>query len=154
MATTKLSASSTTRAEGAAALAKASPVASAPPALSAAAKAHVASVTPIKKRAMTKPNVTWRYASRHESIGLVPGEYSRRRSADEYRVSGARGGYYRESRQWGGYYGDAAPEVVHMKTPLLIVLGAIVLMAGSGLAIMNNACKSNHHAWCAQMSDI
>ena len=41
-----------------------------------------------------------------------------------------------------------------MNTPLLIVLGAIVLMAGSGLAIMNNACKSNHHAWCAQMSDI
>jgi hypothetical protein len=41
-----------------------------------------------------------------------------------------------------------------MKTPLLIVLGAIVLMAGSGLAIMNNACKSNHHAWCAQMSDM
>ena len=30
-----------------------------------------------------------------------------------------------------------------MKTPLLIVLGAIVLLAGSGLAIMNNACKSN-----------
>jgi hypothetical protein len=50
--------------------------------------------------------------------------------------------------------GAAEPEVVHMKTPLLIVLGAIVLMAGSGLAIMNNACKSNHHAWCAQMSDI
>jgi hypothetical protein len=48
----------------------------------------------------------------------------------------------------------AGTEVVHMKTPLLIVLGAIVLMAGSGLAIMNNACKSNHHAWCAQMSDI
>jgi hypothetical protein len=41
-----------------------------------------------------------------------------------------------------------------MKTPLLIVLGAIVLMAGSGLAIMNNACKSNHHARYAQMSDI
>jgi hypothetical protein len=51
-------------------------------------------------------DVTWRYASRHESLGLVPGEYSRRRSADEYRVSGARGGYYRESRQWGGHYGD------------------------------------------------
>ena len=61
---------------------------------------------PIKKRATTKPNVTRRYASRHESLGLVPGEYSRRRSTDEYRVSGARGGYYRESRQWGGYYGD------------------------------------------------
>jgi len=63
---------------------------------------------PIKKRATTKPNVTRRYASRHESLGLVPGEYSRRRSADEYRVSGARGGYYRESRHWGGYYGDGA----------------------------------------------
>jgi hypothetical protein len=50
---------------------------------------------PIKKRATTKPNVTRRYASRHESLGLVPGEYSRRRS-----------GYYRESRHWGGYYGD------------------------------------------------
>ena len=97
VATSESSASSTTRA-----LAKASPAASAPPALSAAAKAHVASVTPIKKRAMTKPNVT----QRHESLGFVPGEYSRRRSADEYRVGGARGGYYRESRQWGGYYGD------------------------------------------------
>ena len=61
---------------------------------------------PIKKRATTKPNVTRRYASRHESLGLVPGEYSRRRSTHEYRVSGARGGYYRESRHWGGYYGD------------------------------------------------
>ena len=61
---------------------------------------------PIKKRATTKPNVTRRYASRYESLGLVPGEYSRRRSTDEYRVSGARGGYYRESRHWGGYYGD------------------------------------------------
>ena len=61
---------------------------------------------PIKKRATTKPNVTRRYASRHESLGLVPGEYSRRRSTDEYRVTGARGGYYRESRHWGGYYGD------------------------------------------------
>ena len=50
--------------------------------------------------------------------------------------------------------GAAALEVVQMKTPLLVVLGAIVLMAGSGLAIMNNACKSNHHAWCAQRSDI
>src|ERR1700722_12978705 len=61
---------------------------------------------PIKQRATTKPNVTRRYASRYESLGLVPGEYSRRRSTDEYRVSGARGGYYRESRHWGGYYGD------------------------------------------------
>ena len=41
---------------------------------------------PIKKRATTKPNVTRRYASRYESLGLVPGEYSRRRSTDEYRA--------------------------------------------------------------------
>jgi hypothetical protein len=41
-----------------------------------------------------------------------------------------------------------------MKAPLLIVLGAVVLLTGSGLAIMNNACKSSHHAWCAPMSGI
>jgi hypothetical protein len=39
-----------------------------------------------------------------------------------------------------------------MKAPLLIV--ALVLMAGSGLAIMNNACKSGHHTWCAPTSSI
>jgi hypothetical protein len=33
-----------------------------------------------------------------------------------------------------------------MKAPLLIAL-AVVLAAGSGLAIMNKACKSSHHAW-------
>ena len=41
-----------------------------------------------------------------------------------------------------------------MKVPLLIVLGAMVLLTGSGLAIMNNACKNSHHAWCSQMSSI
>jgi hypothetical protein len=41
-----------------------------------------------------------------------------------------------------------------MKTPVLIVLGALVLVAGSGLAIMNNVCKSGHHAWCAPMSSV
>ena len=41
-----------------------------------------------------------------------------------------------------------------MKAPLLIVLGAVVLVAGSGLAIMNNVCKSSHHAWCAPVSDV
>ena len=43
---------------------------------------------------------------------------------------------------------------VAMKTPLLIVLAVVVLGAGSALAIMNNACKSSHHAWCAPISDI
>jgi hypothetical protein len=41
-----------------------------------------------------------------------------------------------------------------MKTPLLIVLTVVVLGTGSGLAVMNNACKSSHHAWCAPISDI
>ena len=40
-----------------------------------------------------------------------------------------------------------------MKAPLLIVMGVLVLVA-SGLAIMNNACKSTHHGWCAPVSDV
>ncbi len=41
-----------------------------------------------------------------------------------------------------------------MKTPLLIVLTAVVFGVGSALVIMNNSCKSSHHAWCAPTSDI
>ena len=41
-----------------------------------------------------------------------------------------------------------------MKTPLLIVLAMVALGTGSALAVMNNACKSSRHAWCAPMSDI
>jgi hypothetical protein len=41
-----------------------------------------------------------------------------------------------------------------MKTSLLIiVVTTIVLVAGSGLATMNTACKSSHHAWCSPNSD-
>jgi hypothetical protein len=40
-----------------------------------------------------------------------------------------------------------------MKAPLLI-FALVLLMAGSGLAIMNNACKSGHHTWCAPISSI
>ena len=39
-----------------------------------------------------------------------------------------------------------------MKSPLAIVCIAVVLMAVSGLAVMNKACKSSQHAWCAPMS--
>jgi hypothetical protein len=39
-----------------------------------------------------------------------------------------------------------------MQRPLLIVLAAVVLLAVSVLAIMNNACKSGRHGWCAPMS--
>jgi hypothetical protein len=41
-----------------------------------------------------------------------------------------------------------------MQTPLLIVLTAVVLLAVSTLAIMNNACKTTQHEWCAPMSAI
>ena len=40
-----------------------------------------------------------------------------------------------------------------MKTPLLIVVTAVVFGVGGALAIMNNVCKSSHHAWCAPTSD-
>jgi hypothetical protein len=39
-----------------------------------------------------------------------------------------------------------------MKGPLVIVLVAVVLVAVSTLVIMNNACKSSQHAWCAPTS--
>jgi hypothetical protein len=41
-----------------------------------------------------------------------------------------------------------------MQRPLLIVLTAVVLLAIGTLAIMNNACKSTQHEWCAPMSAI
>jgi hypothetical protein len=39
-----------------------------------------------------------------------------------------------------------------MKSPLVIVLAAVVLVTVSTLAVMNNACKSSQHAWCAPTS--
>jgi hypothetical protein len=41
-----------------------------------------------------------------------------------------------------------------MNTPLLIVLTVVVLGAGSAMAVMNNACKSNPHSWCAPTADF
>jgi hypothetical protein len=41
-----------------------------------------------------------------------------------------------------------------MKTPLAIVFTVVVLLAVSTLAIMNNACKSSQHEWCAPISAI
>jgi len=41
-----------------------------------------------------------------------------------------------------------------MKTPVAIVITAVVLLAISTLAIMNNACKSSQHEWCAPMSAV
>jgi len=41
-----------------------------------------------------------------------------------------------------------------MKSPLVIVLVAVVLVTVSTLAVMNNACKSGEHEWCAPMSSL
>ena len=41
-----------------------------------------------------------------------------------------------------------------MKSPLVIVLVAVVLVTVGTLAVMNNACKSSQHAWCAPMSSV
>jgi len=41
-----------------------------------------------------------------------------------------------------------------MRTPLLIVLTTFVLVAVTGLAIMNKACKSSRHGWCAPIADF
>jgi len=41
-----------------------------------------------------------------------------------------------------------------MKGPLVIVLVAIALVAVGTLAIMNNACKTSQHEWCAPTSSI
>jgi hypothetical protein len=56
-------------------------------------------VTPMKKKAITKPHVIWRYASRGEAHGHVRGEHYRSKS---YYPRVARGGYYPE--RWDGYY--------------------------------------------------
>jgi hypothetical protein len=39
-----------------------------------------------------------------------------------------------------------------MKATLLIA--ALMLLMAEGLAIMNNACKSGYHTWCAPISSI
>jgi hypothetical protein len=50
--------------------------------------------------------------------------------------------------------GSGGLSEVAMKTPLSIVLVAVVLVAGGSLAIMNSTCKINHHSWCGPMSDF
>ena len=39
-------------------------------------------------------------------------------------------------------------------SPLLGVLIVIMLVVGSTLSIMNKACKSGYHSWCAPMSTV
>jgi hypothetical protein len=41
-----------------------------------------------------------------------------------------------------------------IKSPLAVVLVAVVLVAVGALAVMNKACKSSQHAWCAPISTV
>ena len=42
-----------------------------------------------------------------------------------------------------------------MKTPFVIALSAACLLALSGaLGLMNNACKTSRHTWCAPASEV
>jgi hypothetical protein len=41
-----------------------------------------------------------------------------------------------------------------MSSPLVAIIIVIVLIVGSTLSIMNKACKSGYHAWCAPMSTV
>jgi hypothetical protein len=41
-----------------------------------------------------------------------------------------------------------------MNSSLLVALIVIVLIVGSTLAVMSNACKTGYHAWCAPMSTV
>ena len=41
-----------------------------------------------------------------------------------------------------------------MNSPLLVVIIVIVLVVGSTLTIMNKACQSGYHAWCAPISTV
>ena len=41
-----------------------------------------------------------------------------------------------------------------MNSSLLVALIVIMLIVASTLSIMNKACKSGYHAWCAPMSTL
>ena len=41
-----------------------------------------------------------------------------------------------------------------MNTPVIAVIIVVAFMVGSTLSIMNKACKSGYHAWCAPISTV
>jgi hypothetical protein len=52
-----------------------------------------------------------------------------------------------------GRFGGFGLRGHEMKTAL-IALSAAVIVVGSALAVLNNACKSSQHSWCAPNSSI
>ncbi len=57
-------------------------------------------------------------------------------------------------RKFGPSAGAHRISEVPMKRPLLIVLTAFAVATVTALSVMNNACKSSSHAWCAPMPNI
>ena len=43
---------------------------------------------------------------------------------------------------------------VAMNTPVIAVIIVVALIVGSTLSIMNKACKSGYHAWCAPIFTV
>ncbi len=41
-----------------------------------------------------------------------------------------------------------------MNSPLLALLIMFVIVIGATLTMMNRACKTGYHAWCAPMSTL
>jgi hypothetical protein len=41
-----------------------------------------------------------------------------------------------------------------MKSPLLIVLVAVLLVTIGTLVVLNHACKSSQHSWCVPTSSL
>lgn len=41
-----------------------------------------------------------------------------------------------------------------MNSPILAIPVMIVILTGSALTFLNRACKSDHHWWCAAMSEL
>jgi hypothetical protein len=58
------------------------------------------------------------------------------------------GGFISNHGKSGSVGFGARSGEVAMKPSLLIILTVTVLIVGA-LAVMNNACKSGQHAWCA-----
>jgi hypothetical protein len=69
------------------------------------------------------------------------------------RVDAVHGGFILKHEKSGSAGVGARSGEVAMKASLLFLLTVTVLIVGT-LAVMNNACKSGQHAWCAPMSTL
>jgi hypothetical protein len=65
-------------------------------------------------------------------------------------------GFIQRPIKFGRSKGSGAchSEVAMNKLLLIVLTTAVVLVTGGSLAMMNTACKSSHHSWCAPISDL